>query len=237
MNVAYLCDRGLEREENEDSILVDERENFYLVADGMGGHQKGSVASVMVVDAFRGTASFMNKEVAKSLGEKLVKAILEEQLNTQVEKATQMLKAYAGTHVILDVMGSTLVGIYKVPHLNKWAIFHLGDSRLYHFSATRLTQLTLDHTSVGNTSSVISKAVGNFDAMPVELNYISANKGDLFLLCSDGVSDYCHNEELLNLVLKYRSSLPLLAQYIKEFVYERGAKDNLSLVLVEVEGA
>jgi len=68
----------------------------------------------------------------------------------------------------------------------------------------------------------------------LSVSYVSVNVGDIFLLCSDGVSDYCYNEELLDLVLKYRYSLPLLCQYIKEFVYERGAKDNLSLIVVEI---
>jgi len=234
MKVAYLCDRGLEREENEDSILVDESEKLFVVADGMGGHQKGSIASSMVVDVFRQTASFMKTEVAKGLDEPLVKEILQEQLQRQVEEVSTKLKAYAHTNLITETIGSTLLGLYRVEHLDKWAVFHLGDSRLYHFSATRLTQLTLDHTGSKEDASVLSKAIGNFDAMPLSLAYVSVNKGELFLLCSDGVSDSCYHEVLLALVLKYRYSLPLLCQYIKEFVYERGAKDNLSLILVEV---
>jgi len=130
MNVAYLCDRGLEREENEDSILVDELENLYLVADGMGGHQKGSIASSMVVDVFRETALFMNEEVSKGLDEVIVKELFEEQLNRQVQEVTAKLKRYSSSNLISQTVGSTLVGIYQLEHIDKWAIFYLGDSRL-----------------------------------------------------------------------------------------------------------
>jgi len=234
MNVAYLCERGLERDENEDSILVDEVENLFVVADGMGGHEKGCVASTMVVDAFRETSMFLEEEKLETFDEEGVKDALEKKLNTQVEKATGSLCAYMAKNVIEGTMGSTVVGLYKVPIFEKWAVFHLGDSRLYHLSDNRLTQLTLDHSGSTQSSSVLSKAIGNFLAIPLEIHYFNAKEGDLFLLCSDGISDYCRNDELLDLGLKYRYSLPLLCQYLKELIYERGAKDNLSLIIIRV---
>ena len=233
MNVAYLCDRGLERDENEDSILVDELENLFVVADGMGGHNKGCVASTMVVDVFRETTEFLEKEKLESFTEEGVKHALEKQLNVQVEKATDALYTYASKNVMEGVMGSTVVGLYKLPIFKKWAVFHLGDSRVYHLSNDTLTQLTLDHTII-KSSSILSKAIGNFPAIALEVNYFNPKEGDLFLLCSDGISDYCRNDELLKLALKYRYSLPLLTQYLKELIYERGAKDNLSLIVVLV---
>jgi protein phosphatase len=234
MNVAYLCERGLERDENEDSILVDEAENLFVVADGMGGHEKGCVASTIVVDAFRQTNMFLEEKKLQSFDEQGVKDALEKQLNSQVEKATEALFTYAAQNVIEGIMGSTIVGLYKVPIFDKWAVFHLGDSRLYHLSENRLTQLTLDHSGSTTSSSVLSKAIGNFPAVPLEIHYFNPKEGDLFLLCSDGISDYCRNDELLDLALKYRYSLPLLCQYLKELIYERGAKDNLSLIVLRV---
>ena len=234
MNVAYLCDRGLERDENEDSILVDEEECLFVVADGMGGHQKGCVASTIVVDAFRETADFLEKEKLESFDEQGLKDALKKQLNLQVENATDALNVYTAQNLIEGVMGSTLVGLYKLPIFDKWAFFHLGDSRLYHLSNNTLTQLTIDHLDSTASKSVLSKAIGNFPALPLELNYFTPKEGDLFLLCSDGVSDYCRNDELLELALKYRYSLPLLCQYLKELIYARGAKDNLSFIIVRV---
>lgn len=234
MNVAYLCDRGLHREENEDSILVDESEKLFVVADGMGGHNKGCVASTIVVDVFRETTGFLERERLESFDEIGLKNALEKQLNLQVEKATKMLYAYAAKNIIEGTMGSTIVGLYKLPIFEKWVVFHLGDSRAYHLSHNTLTQLTLDHSGSTTSSSVLSKAIGNFEAMPLELNYFNPKEGDLFLLCSDGVSDYCHSSELLELLLKYRYSLPLLCQYLKELIYEKGAKDNLSLIVMRV---
>jgi len=234
MKVAYLCDRGLVREENEDSILVDEDENLFVVADGMGGHEKGAVASSMVIDAFRKTSLFLEKEKLDSFDEQGVKSALEKQLNAQVAEVSSNLCSYVSRNCIEGVMGSTVVGLYQVPIFDKWAVFHLGDSRIYHLSEHTLTQLTLDHSGSKASSSVLSKAIGNFPAMPVEVHYFNPKEGDLFLLCSDGISDYCRNDELLTLMMKYRYSLALLCQYLKELIYERGAKDNLSLIVLSV---
>lgn len=234
MNVAYLCDRGLERDENEDSILVDESEKLFVVADGMGGHEKGCVASTIVIDAFRKTSMFLEEEKLESFDEHGVKESLKKWLNAQVEKSTEALLSYTAKNLIEGTMGSTVVGLYKVPIFDKWVVFHLGDSRLYHLSGNRLTQLTLDHAGSTSSSSVLSKAIGNFPAMPLEIHYFNPKEGDMFLLCSDGVSDYCRNDELLEMALKYRYSLPLFSQYLKELIYERGAKDNLSLIVLNV---
>lgn len=232
MNLAYFCDRGLVREENEDSILVDDLEQLYIVADGMGGHEKGSVASGMVVDSFREIPSIVEE---KKLDINAIRALLNKMLNTQVEEVSHKLIAYANRHHITEIMGSTLVGIYKCPNFESWAIFHLGDSRAYHYSNEKLTQLTLDHTDVDSASNVINRAIGNFPAISLDLNYLSTKKGDYFILCSDGVSDYVSNQELLELLLKYRYSLALLCQYLKELIYERGAKDNLSFIVLEIK--
>jgi protein phosphatase len=234
MNVAYLCERGLQRVENEDSILVDELESLFIVADGMGGHSKGCIASTTVVDIFRKTTAFLEEEKLESFDEQGVKKALEKQLNLQVEKVTGLLYAYASKNIIEGTIGSTVVGLYKLPIFEKWAVFHLGDSRVYHLSNNTLTQLTLDHLDSTTSNSILSKAIGNFEAIPLELNFFNSEESDLFLLCSDGISDYCSNDELLNLLMKYRYSLALCCQYIKELIYGRGAKDNLSLIVVRI---
>ena len=234
MNISYLCDRGLVCEENEDSILVDEIENLFLIADGMGGHQKGAVASTIVVDSFRDTALFLEDDRLESFDESGVDKALENALNRGVENATEALYRYASENAIYESIGSTVVGLYKLPIFNKWIFFHLGDSRLYHLSSKALTQLTLDHMNSSSSNSVLSKAIGNFSAIPLEISYVKPTVGDIFLLCSDGISDYCQNDELLELLLKYRASLPLFCNYLKELIYKRGAKDNLSLIVLLV---
>ena len=234
MNVAYLCDRGLYCEENEDSILVDERDKLFVIADGMGGHQKGSVASTTVIDAFRNVSDFLEEERLESFDEQGVEKALEKYLNHEVVEATDKLFNYAKESDIEEVIGSTVVGLYKLPIFEKWVLFHLGDSRVYHLSEQKLTQLTVDHMNSSSSNSVLSKAIGNFAAIPLEINYVEPKVGDIFLLCSDGISDYCRNDELLELLLKYRSSLALFSHYLKELVYRRGAKDNLSLIVLVV---
>lgn len=231
MNLAYICDKGLMRDENEDFILVDDKEKLFIVADGMGGHEKGSVASSAVIDNFRKIPSLIKR---KEIHSNTIKELLKKELIVQVNAITKCLINYTNCHQINGVIGSTLVGLYKCPLHEIWAIFHMGDSRLYHYRDAHLTQLTLDHINTKSDSNVINRAIGNFPMAPLDVNYFSPKKGDYFILCSDGVSDYMTSQELLLYLLKYHYSLALLCQYIKELIYKRGAKDNFSLIILEV---
>ena len=235
MNIAYLCDKGLLREENEDSIWVDDIENLFMVSDGMGGHEKGCVASTMVIDCFRMFPKEFNQNKWDKFNKKSIKSLLQVVLNKHVEKVTKSLYSYAYEHLSKnEILGATIAGLYKVKSLNKWMIFHLGDSRVYKFSSFKLTQLTSDHTVSQFQSHTLNKAIGNFPIISLEINYLNIKKNDFLILCSDGVSDYLSNDELFDLIVKYYYSLALLCQYLKELIYKRGAKDNLSIIILEV---
>lgn len=231
MNLAYMCDKGLTRDENEDSILVDEKEKLFIVADGMGGHTKGSVASSVIVDSFRNLPSRVKRN---TINHNTIKELLNKELIQHIANITNYLINYTKSQQIHEVIGSTLVGLYKCPLDESWAIFHMGDSRLYHYRDSKLTQLTLDHINKNSNSNIINRAIGNFPMTALDVNYFSPKKGDYFILCSDGVTDYLTNQELLSYLLKYHDSLALLCQYIKELIYKRGAEDNFSFIIFEV---
>lgn len=247
-NVAFLTDVGLVREHNEDSVLVDDKLNIFIVADGMGGHEKGEVASKILVESFvnrynsQEVVSIDNDDtIVPSLG-------IENKLNYCVQIATDKIFKYANDKEIDGTMGTTVVGLKYIESIREWAVFHLGDSRAYLFSQNSLRQLTTDHSKheeikKKNISeeeiakagkNIITKAVGNFNVFDLDIQYVNPKLKDIFLLCSDGVSDLCTNEELLRMIVQYKNNLNSLCTQIKNLVYTRGGKDNLSVIVIEI---
>jgi len=248
-NVAFLTDVGLKREHNEDAILVNKETATFIVADGMGGHEKGEVASKLLIETF---AAAHTQNLPANLGDDddtIVPSLgIDDELNHSVVLATEKMIHYAEEKEIESTIGTTVVGLKYVTNIHAWALFHLGDSRAYQFSNNSITQLTTDHSKyeamkAKNMSqeeihktgkNIITKAVGNFKAFTLDIRYITAKVGDILLLCSDGVSDLCSNDELLLLVIQYKDNLDFLCTQVKNLVYTRGAKDNLSIIAIQI---
>ena len=267
---AYLTDAGLKRKTNEDALLVAETCNLFVVADGMGGHDKGEVASRIVVESFKqmlcadedSTISYCDEEDADETvpyfddndedatvaynDDFEKKSQLEATLNRVIETSTNKIKTYAKERVLSGQIGTTVVGLYKLKDEEQMALFHLGDSRAYRIRDKKIEKLTTDHSkyeqmkksgkyneeqlSKINRNS-ITKAIGNFKVMPLEINYTDLKKEDIFILCSDGVSDLTHAHELLEMVEEEKNNLKNVVENIKKLVYKRGAKDNLSIII------
>ena len=248
-HIAYLTDVGLKRDHNEDTILIDKQSNIYLVADGMGGHEKGEVASKIVAETFLKQLTHAQSNALQSSESDtvVVTSTLEETLNNSVEIATKKIYTYADEKNITGTIGTTIVGVKYMQDVSAWAVFHLGDSRAYLFHDNSLRQLSIDHSKheelrkegvleeeIAKTGkNLITKAVGNFDAYQLDMQYIAVKKKDILFLCSDGVSDLCSNDEILLLIMQYKNDLDLLCQQIKNLVYSRGAKDNFSIIVIE----
>jgi serine/threonine protein phosphatase PrpC len=107
----------------------------------------------------------------------------------------------------------------------------LGDSRVYRIRENSLTQLTNDHSTYQNNKEVLSKAIGNFDIFNLDINIFDMKKGDIILICSDGVYNFVQECEMLEL----KNSLDNYCEMIKKIIYQNGAKDNLTLIVVEVK--
>lgn len=247
-DVAFLTDVGLVRDHNEDTILVDDKSHLFIVADGMGGHEKGEIASQIVVRSFLTERTSKNEQkideeatIVPSLG-------MDIQLNYCVQKATENIYHYANEKEIEGTIGTTVVGLKYVEQIRAWVLFHLGDSRAYLYSQGSLRQLTIDHSKHEEMQqrnateeqieqagkNVITKAIGNFNPFELDIQYIAPKLKDILLLCSDGVTDLCTNEEMLRLIIQYRKNLKLLCIQIKNLAYARGAKDNLSVIVIEI---
>lgn len=239
MKVAALSHVGKVRTVNEDSVLVHEKSApvYMLVADGMGGHAAGEVAS--------GTACSAIQEYIDGLG---VNELNEEQIRKAVEFANKRLRDEMEKNSELEGMGTTLTLAAFCGDVITFA--QVGDSRAYHKQNGSIRKVTKDHTYVQHLidSGVIKKGAAedypfkNIITRAVGMKEISVDfftekweKDDIILLCSDGLSNYT-NEDLLNRVLSKEISLEDKAKELVEIALSGGGKDNISVILAQYSG-
>ncbi|RST31727.1 serine/threonine-protein phosphatase [Sphingomonas ginkgonis] len=226
---------GLRRKINEDSLLARPGEGLWAVADGMGGHSAGDVASRRLVEALAALPP------ARSPDEAAGHAI------DAVEQVNRELVAMA-KEAGLSTIGSTIVGLAANHAL--FRVFWAGDSRAYLLRGGQLERLTRDHSLVQDlvdagmlaaeeadthpNASVVTRAVGAAPRIEVELVGGAVEPGDRFLLASDGLTRVVPDAELAAEL--GRPALGAIADRLLDRVLERGAPDNVTLVIVEVRG-
>ena len=237
-----FTDKGLKRDNNEDMILI--KDDLFVISDGMGGHEKGEVASRMIIESIK-RINHYDIKIKNNFHQ-----YIRQTLNNSIREAHKNITRYATKSNIRTIVGATVAGIYN-SHLciDEIAIFHLGDSRVYRIRDGLIEQLTIDHSQYedmrrsGRYSQKqldligrnrITKAVGNFRFSNLEINFAKYKKGDIYIVCSDGVSDLCTNQDLER-VIDSSKNLKLACQRVKDMVYNRGAKDNLSLILAKID--
>jgi serine/threonine protein phosphatase PrpC len=231
--VAFNCvsrtDVGLRRKVNEDSIMVRTERGLWAVADGMGGHEAGDVASAKVADALFGLP------IVYSLDE------LAESAVAALERVNDELIALGG---VGRTIGSTVVGLAIAG--NEFRCFWAGDSRAYRVRGREIVQLTRDHSLVQDlvdagmlgadeaenhpNSNIVTRAVGVQEALKAEIATGDAQPGDIFLLASDGLTRVVGDVEILDELISW--SPEQAADRLVEMVLARGAPDNVSLIIV-----
>jgi serine/threonine protein phosphatase PrpC len=231
-------DPGLKRKHNEDAYEILEDHHLFVIADGMGRHAAGEVASKLCVEAIaesfaKGVLPAWTPEgVLPKRATQLRNAILV--ANEKIFSQAHEVEEYAG-------MGTTVVACYFSPNNQRVYFAHVGDSRCYRYRGTTLTQLTKDHTLgaagiQGRSSSVLSRAVGVEERVEVDLNMESPLPGDMYLLCSDGLSRMVTDEEIGAAVGSMKSLDACVAKLI-DMANARGGRDNITTILVRVEDA
>ena len=225
---------GKVRSSNQDAILVcPGKYGVYGVADGMGGHKAGDVASKIAVAVVeralkneRPTISLLRKAI-----EEANQAIYEEQLANP---------DYSG-------MGTTMTVIWEDE--DRILLGHVGDSRAYRVRNNAISQVSLDHSMVAEMvrrglitedearvhpyRNIITRALGTAPTINVDVKELEKAPGDLYLLCSDGLSEYVHPNRMNEVLRKY--SLENAADVLLNLALEGGGRDNISVVLAEVE--
>jgi protein phosphatase len=225
-------DTGRQRRANEDSLLA--RSPLFVVADGMGGAQAGEVASRIAVDMFEeGLGDTADPESALAMQAGAANARIHELSHSNAE--------HAG-------MGTTLTAVYVAPE--EVAIAHVGDSRAYRLRAGELLRLTDDHSLVDELMrqgkitpeeavdhpqrSVITRALGPEPSVEVDTRSYSARAGDVYLLCSDGLTTMLAEERVAEL-LRSHSRLRDAGEALVAAANEAGGRDNITVVLFRLE--
>ncbi len=240
MNSFYLSEIGKVRELNEDvggSFLNQANQKLILVADGMGGHKAGEVASALA------------KEIIGKRWEKTEQVSQAEEveawIKTTVDEANRAIYEYQTEKESLEGMGTTLVLALCLGEFI--TIGHVGDSRAYLLSEDQMKQLTDDHTLVnelvksGEISTeeaknhprrnLLTRALGTEKDIKIDIKTINWDVSDKLLLCSDGLSNKLSTDEIKE-VLQKGSNLKVIAETLIDLANERGGEDNITVALI-----
>jgi len=242
-------DVGRKRQGNEDSFCVVPELGLYVVADGMGGHAAGEVASRLAVETIR-------EWMEKYLGGADV-AVVGQPMDTCSREANFLLSSIQlANRIIFDAaqgrreyrgMGTTLVSILAVN--NTVALAHVGDSRIYRIRDGQIVQLSRDHSVVqqqvdrgilspeeahdSQYRHLITRALGLKDSVEVDLAEEPVLPGDILLLCSDGLSDLLEDEEILAIVREHADDLEKACQALVDQANYKGGDDNITAMLIQ----
>lgn len=241
-----LTDTGRVRTNNEDAVAIHEAAGLVLLADGMGGYNAGEVAASMAVEQ-------VGAELARWLegpeGQGASPAEVRERLDACVEQANHAILGASLSDPQYEGMGTTLVaGVFSGSQL---VLGHIGDSRCYRLRAGQLEQLTRDHSwlqeqidaglltpeEAARTGmrNLVTRALGVEPVAPLEVNTFTVEPGDLYLLCSDGLTDLMPDDELAGLA---RQPVPLAekAHRMVALANALGGRDNISVALAQASG-
>ncbi len=246
----YSCgatDVGQKRQVNEDSFLCDDELGLWVVADGMGGHAAGEVASREAVDTIHGMVKrdkpkldLSNPDAEETLrtGARL--------LEGAVQAATYLVYGMAELDANKAGMGTTISAMMS---LGSHAVTaQVGDSRIYRLRNSKAEQLTEDHTLINwqikqgliteeeaklsRHRNVITRAVGIQESVQVDTLIVDLLPGDLFMLCSDGLHGYLHDEDIPGIIDLGGDAA--VTRFI-QLANDRGGKDNITAILVELD--
>jgi PPM family protein phosphatase len=228
-------DKGRRRTRNEDRVLAMERQGIFAVADGMGGIRGGEIASSLAVDALR-TAFERNQFDAESPRDLPRRAA---ELASAIASANRMVLARAREQRELKGMGTTLAVARFAAHKQRLYIGHVGDSRVYRLRRGRLVQLTTDHTMdelgvEGDEAKNLSRALGIWPRVGIDIFLAKPLPDDLYLLCSDGLTKMVDEARITRLLMEGHD-IHQTARSLVDAANECGGADNVSVVLVRVE--
>jgi len=236
-------DTGRSRDNNEDSVAVDEETRLAVLADGMGGYNAGEIASGMATAFIKSEMSRWLTEVGGTARAKEVRRAMEicvDSANLSIFNAANSNPNYSG-------MGTTLVvGVFREDVL---VLGHIGDSRCYRLRAGKLEQISRDHSLLqeqidaglvtleqaqhSNIKNLVTRALGVEEIVLLEVNEYPVELGDLYLMCSDGLSDMVQDATIAK-ILNAEGGLEQKVQMLVDAANDSGGRDNISVLMVEV---
>ena len=237
--------RGRVRPHNEDCFAASAGLGLAILADGMGGHQAGEVASRMAVDVIgAGIGAVLRASARHSIEAASAESLLIDQIalaNARILEAGSARPDFAG-------MGSTVV--VALWHDCAVTVGHVGDSRMYRLRARELEQLTHDHSlaqeqidrgrlspedaRAAGLRNVLTRTLGNADEVIAELNTFDVVGDDLYLLCSDGLTDMLSDAQIRDALLSVGAEIHQAVERLIQEANEKGGVDNISVIVVRV---
>jgi len=249
LEIVRLTDVGQWRDHNEDSIASDDSMGFVVLADGMGGYKAGEVASEIAVLSI--TAELKEAMLNQCPGQlnQLLNKQAEAQLMLDVVKnANEAIYYISQTQPQCAGMGTTLVaGLFTN---NKLIVGHIGDSRMYRLRNHLITQITEDHSLLQEqiksglitveqakfsaNKNLVTRALGIDPEVELELNEYDVEVGDIYLLCSDGLSDLVEDDAIQSTLNMLSSNLTEAARTLVQIANDNGGVDNISVILARI---
>jgi protein phosphatase len=229
-------DQGRVRQRNEDSMLVMPERSLFAVADGMGGHRGGEVASSLAIDALQDAFDRNAFEGRVEADGEVPRRARE--LAAAVHMTNECVRSMALADRELSDMGTTLVAARFSPNKQRLYIGHVGDSRCYRLRRGKLRQLTTDHTMAslgmkGPRSNDLFQAIGTSPGVMIDLIVDKPQDDDIYLLCSDGLSKMLSDDRVREVLLEHEDLETALYSLIEE-TNDRGGNDNVTVIIVKV---
>ena len=245
LDYSASTETGLVRKNNQDAFYVSPEHGLVVVADGMGGHNGGEIASELAVQAIAENLQQQPWEENTDEMQILLK------LGAAVERANQLIRQKALSNPELAGMGTTVVAALFIQ--GRVFMAHVGDSRIYRLRDNNLQQLTKDHSLVqqlvdsgtfinvseaeaaGIGSNVLTRGLGIEDQVEVDVSDDILQAGDLFLFCSDGLTAMLHDNDLERLIQHYQKDLETAVERLVVGAMSAGGLDNITVVLARPE--
>lgn len=241
LEIYGITDEGLVRDHNEDYISWVVESGLVILADGMGGHNAGEVASkIAVTSVTDALQEVLSPDVKDSCNFNF-----KEVVHDAVVFANDEINMHAKTHPECNGMGTTIV--MALFHNNKVILASVGDSRIYRFRKGELKQVTTDHSLVqemidngymseeealnSTNRNLITRALGIAEDVKVDVTKNDIEKDDIYLLCSDGLSDMITDELIFSTLVKTRKDLQRGSEELVKLAKEHGGHDNVSVIL------
>lgn len=243
-----ISDVGKRREKNEDSYLVNDDLRLYAVADGMGGHLGGDIASKLATDTLDEVVKALESDPDTTLqeGVSIKPGEYQGYLRYAIKLSSKRIFDRSRDESQLKGMGTTMVSILFRD--NKVYIANVGDSRAYRIRDEEIVQVTKDHSLVGEQmragimteeeargsrlKNIITRSVGFQEDVDADIDIRVVRQGDRYLLCSDGLSNLMEDGEIRDVVAT--NDLEKAAKRLVDLANERGGDDNITVILAEV---
>ena len=236
-------DPGRARENNEDSVAYDDSAQIAILADGMGGYNAGEIASGMATAFIKSEMSRWLAEAGRHAKSREIRRALE----ICVDNANRSIFNAANSNAQYQGMGTTLV--VAVFQESKMLLGHIGDSRCYRLRAGAFEQITKDHSllqeqidaglltleqaATSSYKNLVTRALGVDDTVSLDLGEFEVQPGDLYVMCSDGLSDMVDDVEIANIV-DGEQTMDEKSIALIDAANQHGGRDNISVLLVQV---